>query len=474
MSTPRRTLHLNAFLMSTGHHEASWRLPESDPRANTDIEHFKALARTAERGRFDSLFLADSPVLWGDVAQRPAGVIEPLTLLTVLSTATEHIGLIATASTSYNSPYNLARRFASLDHVSGGRAGWNIVTTAGPAAARNFGLDDAPAHAERYARAAEFTEVALKLWESWGSDFYVGDKDLGIWGDQREIRPPRHRGRFFAVEGALNIPRSPQGSPLLVQAGSSEDGKDFAARYAEAVFTAQQTFEDAEAFYADLKARTAAAGRSPDGIKILPGLVPVIGSTEAEARERDAQLEERITYEHGQRRLSELLQIPVEQLGLDARLPAELPPPSRINGAQSRYELVVELARRDRLTVRELIGRLGGGRGHRTFVGTPEQVADQIEAWFTRGAADGFNIMPPVLPSGLELFVDEVAPILRARGLLRTEYVPGETLRARYGLAEPPVAREDGPAAAPAPAAAALVPPPAVAVAATAAATAAA
>lgn len=449
MSTPRRTLHLNAFLMSTGHHEASWRLPESDPRANTDIEHFKALARIAERGTFDSLFLADGPALRGDVAQRPSGVIEPLTLLTVLSTATEHIGLIATASTSYNSPYNLARRFASLDHVSGGRAGWNIVTTAGPAAARNFGLEDAPAHAERYERAAEFTEVALKLWDGWAEDVYVGDKELGIWGDQRKIRPPRHRGRFFSVEGALNIPRSPQGAPLLVQAGSSEDGKDFAARHAEAVFTAQQTFEDARVFYADLKARTASAGRAADGIKILPGLVPVIGSTEAEARERDAALEERITYEHGRRRLSELLQIPVEELGLDARLPAELPPPALINGAQSRYELVVELARRDRLTVRELIGRLGGGRGHRTFVGTPEQVADQIESWFTGGAADGFNIMPPVLPSGLELFVDEVVPILRDRGLFRAEYEPGETLRERYGLTGPRPVPAEGAAGAP-------------------------
>jgi FMN-dependent oxidoreductase (nitrilotriacetate monooxygenase family) len=432
-----RTLHLNAFLMSTGHHEASWRLPESDPRANTDIEHYKALARTAERGTFDSLFLADSPALWGDVAQRPAGVIEPLTLLTVLSTVTEHIGLIATASTSYNSPYNLARRFASLDHVSGGRAGWNIVTTAGPQAARNFGLDDAPAHAERYERAAEFTEVALKLWDSWAQDVYVGDKELGVWGDQRGILPPRHRGRFFSVEGALNIPRSPQGHPLLVQAGSSADGKDFAARHAEAVFTAQQTLAEAKAFYADLKARALSIGRNPDHVKVLPGLVPVIGSTEAEARARDAELEQRITHEHGQRQLSELLQVPIEQLDLDARLPDDLPAPALINGAQSRYELVVELARRDKLTVRELIGRLGGGRGHRTFVGTPPQVADEIESWFTGGAADGFNIMPPVLPSGLDLFVDQVVPILRARGLLRAQYLPGQTLRARYGLPRP-------------------------------------
>jgi FMN-dependent oxidoreductase (nitrilotriacetate monooxygenase family) len=429
-----KTLHLNAFLMSTGHHEASWRLPESDPRANTDIEHYKALARTAERGTFDSLFLADSPALWGDVSHRPAGVIEPLTLLTVLATVTEHIGLIATASTTYNSPYNLARRFASLDHVSGGRAGWNIVTTAGPAAARNFGLDDAPAHAERYERAAEFTDVALRLWDSWAEDVYVGDKELGVWGDQRKIRPPRHEGRFYSVEGALNIPRSPQGHPLLVQAGSSEDGKDFAARHAEAVFTAQQTHAEARSFHADLKARTIAAGRDPEHIKILPGLVPVIGSTEAEARARDAELEALITYEHGRRQLAALLQLPVEQLPLDERLPDDLPPTELINGAQSRYELIVDLARRDRLTVRELIGRLGGGRGHHTFAGTPEQIADEIESWFTGGAADGFNIMPPVLPSGLELFVDEVVPILRARGLFRTEYVPGQTLRGRYGL----------------------------------------
>ena len=439
-----RTLHLNAFLMSTGHHEASWRLPESDPRAATDVEHFKALARTAERGTFDSLFLADGPVLWGDVAQRPAGVIEPLTLLTVLAATTEHIGLIATASTTYNAPYDLARRFASLDHVSRGRAGWNIVTTAGQAAARNFGLDDAPAHAGRYERAAEFVDLALKLWDSWEDDVYVGDKDLGIWGDQRKIHPPRHQGRYFSVEGALNVPRSPQGYPLLVQAGSSEDGKDFAARHAEAVFTAQQTLAQARSFYGDLKSRTLALGRDPEHLKILPGLVPVIGSTEEEARRRDAELEELITYQHGQRRLAELLQVPLEQLDLDARLPADLPPPERINGAQSRYELVVDLARRDNLTVRELIGRLGGGRGHRTFAGTPDQVADEIELWFTGGAADGFNIMPPVLPAGLELFVDEVVPLLRRRGLFRTEYVPGQTLRARYGLPSP--ARRAAPA----------------------------
>ncbi|MFI2640167.1 LLM class flavin-dependent oxidoreductase [Streptomyces sp. NPDC018610] len=432
-----RQLHLNAFLMNTGHHEASWRLPESDPYAHVDLAHYVRLARIAERGTFDSLFLADGPQLWSTVAQRPAGSLEPLTLLTALATATEHIGLIATASTSYNSPYNLARKFASLDIISGGRAGWNIVTTAGAEAARNFGLAAEPAHAERYARAAEFVDVALKLWDSWEDDTVVADKAAGVWGDDAKIHPARHEGTYFSVAGALNVPRTPQGYPLLVQAGSSEDGKAFAARHAEAVFTAQQTLGDAQAFYADLKSRTRAAGRDPEHIKVLPGIVPVLGSTEAEARAGEQLLEDHIVPEHGRARLESLLRLPPGALDLDRELPAELPPESAIEGAKSRYTLVVELARRERLTVRRLIGRLGGGRGHLTFAGTPEQVADAIETWFTRGAADGFNIMPAVLPSGLEAFVEHVVPILRARGLLRTEYGPRQTLRERYGLPRP-------------------------------------
>ncbi|MEU3886059.1 LLM class flavin-dependent oxidoreductase [Streptomyces sp. NPDC029041] len=443
----RRQLHLNAFLMNTGHHEASWRLPESDPYAHVDLAHYVRLARIAERGTFDSLFLADGPQLWNNLAQRPAGALEPITLLTALATATEHIGLIATASTSYNSPYNLARKFATLDHLSGGRAGWNIVTTAGAEAARNFGLDAEPAHAERYARAAEFLDVALKLWDSWEDDAIVADKTAGVWGDDAKIHPPRHRGRYFSVEGALNVPRTPQGYPLLVQAGSSEDGKRFAARYAEAVFTAQQTIEDARSFYADLKSRTVAAGRDAEHIKVLPGIVPVIGSTEAEALENERILEDHIVHAHGVDRLERLLQLAPGTLELDSPLPAGLPPESAVEGAKSRYTLVVELARRDRLTVRQLIGRLGGGRGHLTFAGTPEQVADTIELWFGSGAADGFNIMPAVLPSGLEAFVDHVVPILRARGLLRTEYGSARrTLRERYGLPRPANQHLDAPA----------------------------
>ncbi|MFF4959565.1 LLM class flavin-dependent oxidoreductase [Streptomyces sp. NPDC001222] len=432
-----RQLHLNAFLMNTGHHEASWRLPESDPHAHVDLNHYVGLARIAERGTFDSLFLADSPQLWGGVAQRPSGALEPLTLLTALATATEHIGLIATASTSYNAPYNLARRLASLDILSGGRAGWNIVTTAGAEAARNFGVEHEPAHADRYARAAEFLDVALKLWDSWEDDLIVADKAAGVWGDDAKLHPPRHRGPYFSVEGALNVPRSPQGYPLLVQAGSSEDGKRFAARYAEAVFTAQQTLAGAQAFYTGLKSLTGAAGRDPDHIKVLPGIVPVLGSTEAEARANERVLEEHIVHEHGRDRLENLLRLEPGTLDLDAELPSGLPPESEIEGAKSRYTLVVELARRERLTVRQLIGRLGGGRGHLTFAGTPEQVADAIETWFTQGAADGFNIMPALLPSGLEAFVEHVVPLLRARGLLRAEYGPRRTLRERYGLPRP-------------------------------------
>jgi FMN-dependent oxidoreductase (nitrilotriacetate monooxygenase family) len=436
MSKRPGKLHLNAFLMGVGHHEAAWRLPESDPFASTNIEHYKELARIAERGKLDSLFLADSPMLWNSIGRRPSGTLEPTVLLTVLASVTKHVGLIATASTTYNEPYNLARRFATLDIISGGRAGWNIVTTAGIEAARNFNLEELPSHAERYARSTEFVDVSLALWDSWDDTAALGDKERGVWGDEQKVYPPRHVGRHFKVEGALNVPRSPQGYPLLVQAGSSEDGKGLAARYAEAVFTAQQTLEDAQAFYTDLKARAAALGRDPASILILPGLVPVIGSTEAEAQALDEELDRLIKPEYARRQLAQTLRVKEQDLDLDAELPKDLPDEDAIEGAKSRYTLVVTLARRERLTVRQLIGRLGGGRGHRTFAGTPEQVADAMQHWWENGAADGFNVMPPVLPSGLRLFVDQVVPILQKRGLFRTDY-EGSTLRENYGLARP-------------------------------------
>jgi FMN-dependent oxidoreductase (nitrilotriacetate monooxygenase family) len=433
---PERTLHLNAFLMSTGHHEASWRLAESDPYANTDVAHYQRLAQIAERGKLDSVFFADSPVLFSDVGRRPSGALEPTVLLTAIAAVTTHIGLIATASTTYNDPYNLARRFASVDHVSNGRAGWNVVTTAGPDAARNFGLDDQPSHAARYERAAEFLEVAQKLWDSWDDDAALADKESGVWGDNTKVRTIDHIGQHFRVRGPLNVPRSPQGHPLIVQAGSSEDGRSFAAQYAEAVFTAQQTRPDAQQFYADMKRRAAAVGRDPSGMKILPGIVPVIGSTEAEATRLERELDDLIKPEHARLQLAKTLRVSPDDLALDAQLPDALPDEDEIEGAKSRYTLIVNLARRERLTVRQLIGRLGGGRGHRTFSGTPEQVVEAIVDWFDHGAADGFNIMPAALPSGLEVFVDQVVPLLVKRGLFRAEY-DGVTLRDHYGLSRP-------------------------------------
>ncbi|MEY4577183.1 MAG: hypothetical protein RL701_1886 [Pseudomonadota bacterium] len=435
MTAPRRQLHLNAFIMTVGHHEAAWRLPESPVTASWDLAHYTKLAQLAERGTFDSVFFADGPSLQGDVAHRPVGWLDPTVLLGALATATKHIGLVATASTTYNEPYNLARRFASIDHISQGRAGWNIVTTAGVEAAQNFGLDDVPAHRQRYERAAEFVEVCKKLWDSWEDDFLVGDKTSGVFASGEKIHRIDHQGQFYRVRGPLNVPPTPQRHPLLVQAGSSDDGRAFAARFAEAVFTAQQTLADGQAFYAELKRQTAQFGRNPDSIKILPGLVPVIGSTEQEALRRETELAELQVPEYGLRQLSQFLGHNVGREYLDKPLP-DFGPVSKVEGHQSRFALIVELGRRDNLTVRDLLTRLGGGRGHRTFAGTPEQVAETIEQWFTSGAADGFNVMAPVLPSGLELFVEHVVPLLRKRGLFRTEYT-GATLREHYGLERP-------------------------------------
>jgi FMN-dependent oxidoreductase (nitrilotriacetate monooxygenase family) len=430
-----RQIHLNLFIHGVGHHEAAWRLPESDPFGNTDVGHFVNLARIAETGKMDSVFFADGPVLMGNPAFRPLGRLEPTTLLGALSAVTERIGLIATASTSYKEPYDLARTFASLDHISGGRAGWNIVTTAGDEAARNFGRDGQADHKARYDRAADFLEVVTKLWDSWEDGAQVGDKALGVFADRDQIRTIDHIGPYFKVAGPLNVPRSPQGYPLLVQAGSSEDGKDFAARFAEAVFTAQRTLEEGQEFYGDLKQRAAARGRVPEEIVILPGIVPVLGSTEAEAKARDLEFEERINPEYGLVQLSRFFNLDLTGLDLDKPLP-ELPVEDEIEGHKSRTKLIENLARSENLTVRELLAKLGGGRGHRTFSGTPEQLADTLELWFENGAADGFNIMPAAMPGDLQTFVDAVIPILQRRGLFRRDY-EGSTLREHYGLQRP-------------------------------------
>ncbi|MGW3472868.1 LLM class flavin-dependent oxidoreductase [Saccharopolyspora sp. NPDC000995] len=426
-------LHLNAFVMPNGHHEAAWRHPRTDPHRARTLRHYVDIARTAERGKLDSLFLADAVALAGNVRHNSHSHFEPLTLLSALAATTEHIGLIATASTTYNEPYHLARKFASLDHLSGGRAGWNIVTSAGADEARNFNRDARPAHALRYERATEFLEVVKKLWDSWDDDAAILDKANGIYADTDLIRPIEHCGEHFQVHGPLNIPRPMQGYPLLVQAGSSETGKEYAARHAEAVFTAQQTFAEGKAFYDDVKDRMAKYGRSPGEIKILPGISPILGRTEAEAHEREAELNALITPQYGLRQLSTLLDHDVTRYPLDGPLPDV---GTYTEGAQSRFDLIVGLARREDLTIRQLIERLAGGRGHRVFAGTPMQVADELEQWFTGGAADGFNIMPAALPGGLDDFVDLVVPELRRRGLFRTEYT-GTTLREHYGLARP-------------------------------------
>ncbi|MFC6081983.1 LLM class flavin-dependent oxidoreductase [Sphaerisporangium aureirubrum] len=427
-----RTLHLNAFLMGVGHHEAAWRHPRTDPALITDVRHYRRLAEIAERGRLDSVFFADGLALQGDVRHNALGTPEPLTLLAALAAVTEHIGLIATVSTTYNEPFHVARKFASLDHISGGRAGWNIVTSAGEAEAHNFGIER-PAHAARYQRATEFLDVVTKLWDSWEDDAVLRDRNGGRYADSGKIHAIRHAGDHFGVTGPLNISRSPQGHPLLVQAGSSQDGIEFAARHAEAVFTAQQTLEDGQEFYADLKGRLARYGRRPEQVVVLPGISPIIGSTEREALRLEKELEDLIIPAYGLAQLSQMTGIHLGEDDLDGPLPDV---GVETEGAQSRRRLVVELARREGLTVRQLLGRLAGGRGHRVVAGTPEQIADQIQLWFENGAADGFNIMPPILPDGLADFVDHVVPELQVRGLFRTEYT-GRTLRENYGLDRP-------------------------------------
>jgi FMN-dependent oxidoreductase (nitrilotriacetate monooxygenase family) len=436
MSTQKRELHLNAFLMEAGHHEASWRLPDSNPRADFDLAHWIELAKLAEAAKFDSLFLADGPALTGNGAFRPPGQLEPFTLLTALSQHTSRIGLIATVSSTYNEPYNLARRLASVDHVSSGRAGWNIVTSAGADEAANFGFEDRPSHAARYERADEFLTVAKALWDSWESEAILADKATGRYADPTRLHAIGHAGTHFKVGGALNVERPPQGHPLLVQAGSSEDGKAFAARHAEAIFTAHQTYERAADFYRDIKARTTAAGRDPDGVLVLPGIVPFIGSTEEEASELARQYDELRIPEYGLAQLAWNFEVEPSVFELDAQLPDFILARPKLEGSQSRSDLIIELAVRENLTVRGILSRLGGGRGHFTFVGTPDQAADTIISWFEGGAADGFNIMAPGLPSELETFVEQVLPILRSKGLFREDY-EGTTLREHYGLAVP-------------------------------------
>ncbi len=430
----QRQLHLNLFFLGNGHHEAAWRLPETDPFAGSDMNFYIRVAQLAEAAKLDSVFFADVP--WqGDATHRPSGFFDPLALLAALAVKTERIGLIATASTTYKQPYDLARSFASIDHISGGRAGWNIVTTAIEGAARNFGLDRLPSHDERFARADEFLDVVTKLWDSWEDGAAIADKQSGVYAHNDRIRAINHAGRYFKVAGPLNVQRSPQGYPVLVQAGSSENGRAFAGRWAEAIFVAVRSLAEGKEFYSDIKTRTVAAGRQERDVVILPGVVPFLGSTEAEALAREDQFTQVIIPAQGLRQLSLLFDIDLTGAELDGPLP-EVPHEDQIEGHKSRATIVENLARSENLTVRQLLSRLGGGRGHRTFAGTPEQLADDFELWLNEGGADGFNVMPPAIPADFEAFVEHVVPLLQRRGLFRTEY-EGETLRDHYGLRRP-------------------------------------
>ncbi|KFC75983.1 Nitrilotriacetate monooxygenase component A [Bosea sp. LC85] len=430
-----RELHLNLFINGRGHHEAAWRHDGSTRQALTDVAYYRDLALAAEKARLDSVFFADHVALGDELEHAARGELEPLTLLGALSALTERIGLIATASTTYSEPYNLARQLASLDHLSGGRIGWNIVTSWAPAAAGNFGQEQQAGIDQRYERAHEFVEVASKLWDSWATDAILDDRETGHFARRERIRRADHRGTHFGVAGALNIPRSPQGRPVFVQAGASTDGRAFAARYAEAIFTAHLTKESAIAFYSDIKSQARALGRRGDQVVILPGISAAIGSTEAEAKRVWEELNELSHPTVGLSRLSNRFGgHDFSHLKLDQVLSvADFPDPAQVQASRSRAQAITALVGRERPTLRGLLHSLAGARGHFTATGTPEQIADVIEDWFASGAADGFNVMPPILPSQFALFTSEVVPLLQKRGLFRTEYGEG-TLRQRLGL----------------------------------------
>ena len=439
MSTRKGQIKLGAFLMNTGHHVAAWRHPDAEADGGLDFKHYKRLAQTAERAKFDMAFLADGVAVRRDhnleSLSRSGQLVhfEPLTLLSALAAVTEHIGLVATASTTYNEPYHIARKFASLDYLSEGRAGWNVVTSASEAEAKNFNRDKHMEHALRYERAREFLQVVTGLWDSWDDDAFIRDKETGLYFEPDRLHVLNHKGKHFSVHGPLNVARPPQGYPVIVQAGASEDGQDFAAQTAEVIFTAQQTLEEAQAFYAGIKGRLKKYGRSPDQLKIMPGVFPVIGHTEKEAKEKYDQLQNLIHPSVGLALLSgNIGGFDLSSYPLDGPLP-ELP---ETNLNKSRQKLVTDLARRENLTIRQLYQAIAGARGHWTIWGTPEQIADRLEEWFVNDAADGFNLMPPYLPGGLDEFIDLVLPILRQRGLFRTEY-EGRTLRENLGLSRP-------------------------------------
>ncbi|WP_309125667.1 LLM class flavin-dependent oxidoreductase [Kocuria sp.] len=428
-----RQLHLNAFLFGAGHHGAAWRRPGSPVEQLGDISYYERLARTAERGLFDAVFFADGHSA-GDVASGPRWFLEPLTALSAMARATERIGLVCTVSTTFSTPFHAARMLASLDHISGGRAGWNVVTSMFDEEARNHGWAAMPPREQRYERAQEFVEVAQRLWDSWADDALVADRD-GVYADPALLHRLDHAGEHFRVDGPLTVPRPPQGRPVLFQAGASGPGRELAARHAEAVYAVACDLSAGQDYYADLKARIAAAGRDPHTVAVMPGLVAYVGSTEEEARAQQAAVDALLPTEQSLAQLGTFVQQDCSGWELDAPVPV-LPSPEEFTGPQGRYATILRIVEVERPTVRQLLGRLAAGGGHWTVAGTPGGIADRIERWFRAGAADGFNLMPPLLPDSLEGFVDHVVPELQRRGLFRTCY-DAATLRGHLGLARP-------------------------------------
>ncbi|MEG3111688.1 MULTISPECIES: LLM class flavin-dependent oxidoreductase [unclassified Pantoea] len=421
-------LRLGLFVQPVGHHVSGWRLTEQ-LGAPTDIDWLITLAKKAEAGRFDLFFVGDA--LATSMYRLPSTMarLEPLTLLSALATHTKRIGLAATASTTFSDPFTLARAFSSLDHISRGRAAWNVVTSFSADVARNFSREDMPDHAERYGRAREFLDVANKLWQGWEEGAVQPDKASGRYFVDEKIKSVNHQGEHFQIQGPLNITRSPQGRPVIIEAGSSTDGQKLAAETAEVVFTAAASLEEAQQFYQSQKAQVEAAGRDPAHVVIMPGVMPIVGRTREDAKALWKELNTLVDIDNGLKQLSLRFGLDLSTYPLDGPVP-EVP---LGEGNQSRVKLLTEMAKRENLTLRELAAIAAGSRGHRVIVGTAEDIADDFQLWLEQGGADGFNIMPAIMPEQLDLFVELVIPELRRRGLFPEDYAY-PTLRENLGL----------------------------------------
>ncbi len=433
----RRKLHLTAFMRPVSLHTAAWRYPGAWPDGNFNFAHIVRLIQKLEEGKIDGFFMADHLAVLNmpmDALKRSATPtsFEPFTLLSALAMVTKHIGLMATGSTTYDEPYHVARRFASLDHISGGRAAWNIVTTSNPEASRNFGHEDQMDHDERYARAREFYDVVTGLWDSFAEDAFLRDTQHGVYFEPDKMHVLDHKGKYFNVRGPLNIARPPQGWPVIVQAGSSNAGRQLAAETAEAIFTGMRDIEEGRAFSADIRARAEKAGRDPNHVKILPGCMIYVGDSLDEAREKRAKLDSLVHYDSAIAALSIALGLDARKLDPDAPIPDDIP---QSNASQSGRDRTLAMGRRENMTVRQVAQRLGG-HGGLAMLGTPEMIADQMEEWIEARASDGFTLQFPYLPMGLDDVVERVVPELQRRGLFHREY-EGTTLRENLGLPRP-------------------------------------